>query len=626
MKKNISIKSLFAIAGIAIMLLQSNLMSQSGWYPLESGTTNILRSIYFINPNTGFIAGNNIILKTGNGGFNWFILTQNFGGTAVHFINQYSGFVCDGTLYRTSDGGATWVDQEFSTLNSVYFYDTQIGCAVGKNSQILMTVNGGLTWDPQEVTPSYSTFNRAKFISSNVGFVVGGRMYFPYYGVIYKTTNGGVDWRLIDPSAQDIEFTGISFPTPTIGYLVGRYQYSSSGVIYKTTDAGDTWNQLGIFYKDLNDVCFSSVNIGYAVGEDGTILKTTNGSSLWTLQQSNTNLDIHSVFFLQDDLGFTAGNSGTAQKTINGGIPGPPFAVAGRVFIQGVGNATSGIVKAVKYNANSNSVQVVDSAFVDSLGNYIMRRIGNDTLDIMVFPDDEDSPVGPTYVPTYYTGTNNGTINWLSAAKLIVNNNVFNVNVYAFPISSQAGSRIISGGVYSGPPEPLNGLKDAVVYAQIGSSFVGYGVSRTGGVYDINNIPSGTYRVVCDRMGYRSATRDTVVAGFDIEQFNFYLTNINVIGITPITSEIPKQYKLEQNYPNPFNPVTNINIAIPVRSNVKLMVFDMLGREIETLVNGNLEAGSYKVSWNAQKYSSGIYFYRIIADGFTDTRKMILVK
>ncbi|HEY3250669.1 MAG TPA: YCF48-related protein, partial [Ignavibacteria bacterium] len=354
--KKIKLNNIYlTIASAALMLLQTNLMSQSGWYPLESGTTNILHSIYFLNPNTGFLAGNDIVLKTLNGGSNWLIISQNFGGSSVYFIDQSTGFVCDGTLYRTSNGGVNWIDKNFSLLNSVYFYDSQVGYTVGQNSQIYVTADGGLTWFQQNISLTYSNFNKVKFISSNVGFVIGGRAFFPYYGIIYKTTDGGANWRQVDPSVQDIEFTGISFPTPTIGYLVGRYQYASSGVIYKTTDAGETWIVHAVINKDLNDICFSSTNVGYAVGEDGTILKTTDGSTIWNLQQSNTNLDINSVFFLQDDLGFTAGNSGSAQKTINGGISGPPFAVAGRVFIQGIGNATSGIVKAVKYNRNTNS-------------------------------------------------------------------------------------------------------------------------------------------------------------------------------------------------------------------------------------------------------------------------------
>ncbi len=99
-----------------------------------------------------------------------------------------------------------------------------------------------------------------------------------------------------------------------------------------------------------------------------------------------------------------------------------------------------------------------------------------------------------------------------------------------------------------------------------------------------------------------------------------------LVGITPISSEIPNKFSLSQNYPNPFNPVTNIHFAIPKSSFVKLIVYDMLGREVESLVNENLNAGTYNAEWNASNFSSGVYFYRLQTDRYTETKKMILVK
>ena len=106
---------------------------------------------------------------------------------------------------------------------------------------------------------------------------------------------------------------------------------------------------------------------------------------------------------------------------------------------------------------------------------------------------------------------------------------------------------------------------------------------------------------------------------------NFLISTIP-LGITNISNEIPKQFSLSQNYPNPFNPVTNIKFQLPNAGFVKLTVFDLLGREIETLVNEDLTAGTYKVDCNASKYSSGVYFYKIQVGDFSDVKKMMLVK
>jgi len=88
----------------------------------------------------------------------------------------------------------------------------------------------------------------------------------------------------------------------------------------------------------------------------------------------------------------------------------------------------------------------------------------------------------------------------------------------------------------------------------------------------------------------------------------------------------PVNYSLKQNYPNPFNPTTNIRYEIPKSEFVKLVIYDVLGREIETLVNEKLSAGTYIAAFNASKYSSGIYFYKMETESFSDTKKMLLIK
>lgn len=98
------------------------------------------------------------------------------------------------------------------------------------------------------------------------------------------------------------------------------------------------------------------------------------------------------------------------------------------------------------------------------------------------------------------------------------------------------------------------------------------------------------------------------------------------VGIQNISSEIPASYKLLQNYPNPFNPVTNISFQLPQSSFTILKIYDMLGREVSELVNEKLEAGVYKVDFDASNLSSGTYFYSLTTSNFTQTKKMTLLK
>ena len=104
-----------------------------------------------------------------------------------------------------------------------------------------------------------------------------------------------------------------------------------------------------------------------------------------------------------------------------------------------------------------------------------------------------------------------------------------------------------------------------------------------------------------------------------------------VIGVEPISSNIPDRFFISPNYPNPFNPITKIKFGLPSASNVKITVFDMLGKQVDILANSNLEAGEYSADWNAVNFASGIYIYKIEAvdkkgNSFIETRKMVLVK
>lgn len=98
------------------------------------------------------------------------------------------------------------------------------------------------------------------------------------------------------------------------------------------------------------------------------------------------------------------------------------------------------------------------------------------------------------------------------------------------------------------------------------------------------------------------------------------------IGIKNISGLIPENYILFQNYPNPFNPITKIRFSLPENSFASLIIYDMLGREMEILVNEQLGAGTYEAGWNAGKFSSGIYCYRLVTGDFSETKTMVLVK
>jgi photosystem II stability/assembly factor-like uncharacterized protein len=117
--------------------------------------------------------------------------------------------------------------------------------------------------------------------------------------------------------------------------------------------------------------------------------------------------------------------------------------------------------------------------------------------------------------------------------------------------------------------------------------------------------------------GYAVSSTGTVIKLVDTVQI---LTGMNT------NTEAPSAYKLDQNYPNPFNPSTNIGYSVPKSSHVNISVYDALGRKVETLIDEKKDAGNYEAQWNASKYSSGLYFYKMQTEGYTETKKMILTK
>ncbi len=99
-----------------------------------------------------------------------------------------------------------------------------------------------------------------------------------------------------------------------------------------------------------------------------------------------------------------------------------------------------------------------------------------------------------------------------------------------------------------------------------------------------------------------------------------------IVGINQISTEVPDKFELSQNYPNPFNPTTHFGFRIAEFGLVRLTVYDVLGKEVQVLVNEELQPGSYEAEWNAADYPSGVYYYKLESGSYSETKKMVLIK
>jgi hypothetical protein len=169
-------------------------------------------------------------------------------------------------------------------------------------------------------------------------------------------------------------------------------------------------------------------------------------------------------------------------------------------------------------------------------------------------------------------------------------------------------------------------LKDAVLYAKNGNTFVRCGMSNAAGVYHLSSLPAGNLKIIVNRFGYTSdSTTVNMTSVSNIDSVNFNL-NRAPVGIQQVGTILPSEFRLYQNYPNPFNPITNVKFSIVNSGLVKLTVYDVLGHEVQTLVNERLNAGTYETTFDGSMLPSGVYFYTLITDSFKMTRRLLLIK
>jgi hypothetical protein len=112
---------------------------------------------------------------------------------------------------------------------------------------------------------------------------------------------------------------------------------------------------------------------------------------------------------------------------------------------------------------------------------------------------------------------------------------------------------------------------------------------------------------------------------FNVRHNGVYGDN-NIVSVNNLNTEVPSGFTLKQNYPNPFNPTTNLEFGISKLGFVTLKIYDVIGKEVVTLVNENLSPGSYQLQWSGEGYSSGVYFYELSSGNIKETKRMLLLK
>jgi photosystem II stability/assembly factor-like uncharacterized protein len=322
-------KKIFILFILNSSLLILNSFPQSGWQLIPSGTTVSLQSIHFSDNNNGYAVGDGgTILKSTNGGLTW--QDQSIPGLTplydVFVFDQNNVVVVGqgGSIFKTTDGGLSWSSVQSGVsddLLSVAFSGNNGVCG-GSNQTIIYSTDIGESWNIFQTGSFGGGFYGASMLTPQMGFVAGENSIFqPLFA---KTTDSGVNWDFTAFYLNNNEgkATGVDFTDANNGY-VSAAVWDGTGAISKTTNSGTDWITV-MNTNPLWDIDFpisATGLIGYAVGENGTILKTFNGGLSWPPQQSGTSVRLNGVYFLDLDFGFAVGDNGTILRTTDGGVP-----------------------------------------------------------------------------------------------------------------------------------------------------------------------------------------------------------------------------------------------------------------------------------------------------------------
>ena len=638
------------------------------WNRVPSGVDRDLQTVTFLSAttaivptpsgsrsnSTGFVEGSTLIRST-DAGVTW---TVTPGGGSAAGVARLKGGVgigvgFNGDISRTTDDGVTWerLAQSFAgRISEVIFPELLKGYALAnRGTAILRTVDGGWTWTPD--TSSLPVIvNTMSFTDALNGVAIGP------VDTMLRTTDGGYTWT-VSPSGTDESLHGLSMVDANTGTAVGR-----NGAIVRTEDGGLNWTaqESGVVHP-LWDVCAIDASTAVAVG-DYTILRTTDGGDTWIdVPFENGNEWLYGVDFADDMVGFAVGDFASILRTTDGGV-----------------------TWTIQLNYSDDAPYYFDVDCADARNAIVVGSYGP-AGDIVRTTDGGDTWEAYPCTPergahSVYFGNGMAIVTAIWG-KMLRAEAPFVGRPLTAVLDIKPGScpnpfnikwlEMAQNG--NGNPKKGGVLPAAIIGdADIDVSEIDVSTLRMGGLVPLRSSyedvggPAGDAQCECTTDGPDGVMDLTLkfsrmeVAGLLGSVHDGDVVSLEITGYMNDGSSIEgsdcilvgskngdsgpqefqmlpaanaRRYKttLLPNSPNPFNPTTMIRFTLENAVHVTLSIYDAKGRLVTTLIDDVRSAGPNEARWDGTtasgaSVSSGVYFYRMTAPGFSATKKMVLLK
>ncbi len=572
------------------------------------------------------------LLKTTNGGEDWDVILS---AAKLKAISQkssqeiYIGYGSNGIAY-TNDGGQSWSYEDFGetgvSVQKIEWANSNYGWVCGLEN-VFITTNSGADWLKVPVPGAVEDALSLDLFGVNKGLLLKEN------GDVFRFLPDSVSpsWELIGELGGTCygNNAGFTFVDSLHGYAFG---YRNA---FRTTDGGVTWDELlDAKYKDIHGYHVRSKSKVWHAGERGIYYSDDSGESFFKQYENST--PVQSIDFVDGNNGWAVNDNGYVLKTTNGGanwnmVSGTSEFPPEIIGITDVPNDEGGFVE-LKF-ARSELDGLNNS---EGLLRYDIISVINGSSVKIHSQQPESRALYVLELPSAGDSTAEG----ITFTRLIVKAVTTQGNIY-------------SSGQKSGySVDNLKPLPPDSFQASLGDGSVNllWNRSQSSDVAKYRLYRSTENNFIPDEYSFLTETTDTSFEDEDLPSeevsmiyykifsadssgnfsADYSSVSVNISTTSTGEPELKKQYSLLQNYPNPFNPTTTIEFVIAGEVNhsvqTTLTIYDVLGSKVAVLINEELQSGNYKLSFDASHLPSGIYYYNITSGKFADTKKMLLLK